>query len=438
MPLRLLTVRPAAFGPLACTLVAALLGLGTTTSQATELRVATWNLGWHLDSAQTEAWIGRCSQPFVQSAATGQWAPAPAADPAPAGAPTGWTLKWGRNAPVQWDIGEWPPCDIYQDKGQTVPVTPAAYSTRQRQIASVLGGPVKADVVAFQEVSGARAVQEVLPAAGADHEVCSYSGHKVQRLAIAWHKRLGPALGCEVHWPLSLPQATARDQPRPGLALTLQVEGKRVRFLTLHLKSSCVSPLDDNRPDGRGQLDGAEPNCAVLQQQVAPLEAWVEAQSVGVDVLVLLGDFNRNLAHEQGEPAAALVRSDGAPTDAHRPGNKVRNLWREVNDGSPASSRLSLLEVACPGSEAITGLCVTAKTRRLSREENGQLGAADALGCRNPVGLDFIAVGGIATTGGARKVALGALGRTSAASDQRPQALLGLSDHCPLVADLAW
>ena len=208
--------------------------------------------------------------------------------------------------------------------------------------------------------------------------------------------------------------------------------------MTVHLKSSCVTPLEDPRPDGRGQLDGQEPNCLVLQQQVPALEAWLEAQSVGVDALVMLGDFNRDLAHEAGEPAAAPVRSDGKPSDPHRPGNRVRNLWRELNDGVPAASSLTLLDVACPGGDAVKALCTVAKTRRLARDEYGRLGSLDGLGCRNPIGLDHIAVAGIGKATVAQKVALGALGPAAPASDTRPVATLGTSDHCPMTTVLSW
>ncbi len=399
---------------------------------ATDLRIATWNLGWHLSTAEAAAWIKACGSPFAQSADTGRWAPAAS------GPNTGWTLKWGRNAPIDWDIAQRPPCDVFQERGQIVPVTPASYAVRQRQIAEVLERQVQADVIAFQEVSGAASVREVLPGGGADHEVCSYEGHKVQRLAFAWRKALGPAVSCEAYWPLSLPAAASKDQPRPGLALTLRVDGKLLRLLTVHLKSSCVSPLEATQPDGRGQLDGAEPNCAVLQQQVAPLEAWVEAQSAGVDGLVVLGDFNRNLAHEDAEPASAVVRSGGKPIDPHGPGTRVRSLWREVNDGAPASSALSLLTTTCPGSPEVQALCAQAKSRPLQREEMQQVASTRELGCRNPLGLDHIAIGRTLRADDATKVALGVRGRTLAATDTKPEPLLGVSDHCPLVTRLQW
>lgn len=396
---------------------------------ARTLTVATWNLGWHMDRALAQRWMQACGQPFALDAASSLWRPA-------AQGTRGWELKWGRNAPIEWDIARLPPCDVYQAGFRAVEVTPQAWETRLRQIGTVLRERVAADVIAFQEVSGRQAVLDVLPDGGRDYEVCSYEGHKVQRLAIAWRRALGPAQACEAYWPLSLPQRPAAEQPRPGLALTLRLDGRSVKVLTLHLKSSCVSPIETSRSvPGRGRLDGDEPNCLVLHDQIAPLEAWIEAQTAQADALVLLGDFNRNLAQEDAEPAQAGVRSRGRASDPHEPGVRIRNLWREVNDGVPATSRLELLKATCDAAVDPSGACAASAQRALAREELEQLRSPAALGCRNPLGLDHIVLAGAAGPAGpARKVALGAFGRTSAATAEGRPALLAVSDHCPLVA----
>jgi len=396
---------------------------------ARTLTVATWNLGWHLDRALAQRWMQACSQTFALDAASGLWRPAPEGT-------RGWELKWGRNAPIEWDIGRLPPCDVYQAGFRAVEVTPQAWETRLRQIARVLRERVAADIIAFQEVSGRQAVLELLPEGGRDYEVCSYEGHKVQRLAIAWRRELGAAQDCEAYWPLSLPQRPAAEQPRPGLALTLRLDGRRVKVLTLHLKSSCVSPIETSRSvPGRGRLDGDEPNCLVLHDQIAPLEAWIEAQTAQADALVLLGDFNRNLAQEEAEPPAAGVRSRGRASDPHEPGVRIRNLWREVNDGVPASSRLELLKAGCDAATDPAGACAASVQRELSREELEQLRGVSGLGCRNPLGLDHIVLAGaVGVAAPARKVPLGAFGRTSAAQPDGRAALLAVSDHCPLAA----
>jgi endonuclease/exonuclease/phosphatase family metal-dependent hydrolase len=403
---------------------AALSGLLSHTAAAAPLKVVTWNLGWHLSQAETRDWIAACSAPFALD--NGTWKPAASAT---ADTKPGWELPWGRNAPVQWDIGVLPPCDIYQANRAVVPITEAAYATRVARIGSIVRDQLKADVIAFQEVSGAPAVRELL---GQGFEVCSYEGHKVQRLAIAWKKSLG-AGRCAVEWPLSLPQRALRDQVRPGLSLALNVDGKPLKVLTVHLKSSCVSPFDERAAEGRGQLDSAEPNCVSLQQQVAPLEAWVDREAADGSALVLLGDFNRNLAHEASEPSDAAARSaGGSATDPHGPGVKVRSLWRELNDGQPVALRL--LDSQCTPDVDAPGLCKLAKSRNLEREQMNALRSGEALGCRNPLGLDHIVVGGpVQAPEGAFKHPLGRLALTLTAKDGR-EAQLGVSDHCPLGA----
>ena len=391
---------------------------------AAPLNVVTWNLGWHLSREEAKGWIAACGAPFALD--QGTWKPAAAAS---ADTKPGWELPWGRNAPVQWDIGVLPPCDIYQANRAVVPITEAAYATRVARIGSIVRDQLKADVIAFQEVSGAAAIRELL---GSGYEVCSYEGHKVQRLAFAWKKSLG-AGSCTVDWPLSLPERALRDQVRPGLALALNVNGQRLKVLTVHLKSSCVSPIDERAAEGRGQLDSAEPSCVSLQQQVAPLEAWVDREAADGSALVFLGDFNRNLAHEASEPTDTPARSaGGSATDPHGPGVKVRSLWRELNDGQPTA--LTLLDSQCTPDVDAPGLCKLAKTTNLGREQMGRLRSGDALGCRNPLGLDHIVIGGpVRAPQGAFKHPLGRLAATVAAQEGR-EAQLGVSDHCPLAA----
>lgn len=396
----------------------------TVVAHSRELTVLTWNLGWHLDAARAARWMEACGSAFSRDPTDGIW------KPDPAGGKTGWQLQWGRAAPIQWDLARWPPCDVYQQNHRVVPATAAAYAKRGQQIAAVIQREAP-DVLAFQEVSGQEAVRDVLPEGGQDYHICSFDGFKVQRLAFAWRRTLGEAAEpCAVYAPLALPARPPEDQPRPGLALGLRVDGQLIRFLNVHLKSACVSPLESADPDGKGQLAGSNPACRILQEQLPPLETWLESKSEGADLLVLLGDFNRNLVHEAGRPANEPVRSAGKPTDPYRPGVRSANLWREINDGEPARSTLTLLPSACP--DAVAALCEAAKGRLLAPPELDQLKAPTGLGCRNPLGLDHVAVGGGAT-GGTAKVPLGKMGRTLAAA-AHPDPLLAVSDHCPLRA----
>jgi hypothetical protein len=79
------------------------------------------------------------------------------------------------------------------------------------------------------------------------------------------------------------------------------------------------------------------------------------------------------------------------------------------------------------------GLCKLAKGQALGREQMGALRSGEALGCRNPLGLDHIVLAGpVRSPLGAFKHPLGRLGLTTAEPGQPAQ--LGLSDHCPLAA----
>jgi endonuclease/exonuclease/phosphatase family metal-dependent hydrolase len=417
-----------------------LLGLSALTplAQASTLKVATWNLGWHVSQAELPQWIEQCSKSFAKNSQTGVWE---VVAPQTAGAKVGWSVDESRPSLEGVDLTVMPPCGVYRSPSRAgIAVTPAAWAKRNEQITKVLRDGVKADVIAFQEVSGVAAVRDALGAAAADYEVCSFAGYKVQRLAFAWRKSLGTAIDpCRDVRELSLPHLPVKDQVRPGLTLTLQVGGKRVRFMTVHLKSSCVSPLD------RGQLDGnsgPRDPCPVLQQQVAPLEAAIEDLPKGVDHVIVLGDFNRNLGHEAAKvKGAEPVRSDGTTNLAAPRSASVltRNLLMEVNDAQPAASRLTLLQPMCKGSAEVSAACEAVKSRLLTTEERRVLSDRSGLGCRNPVGLDHVLVSAglaqaVMTT---TKVSLGNLGRSlSARLPEYPEPLLAVSDHCPLVVEI--
>jgi endonuclease/exonuclease/phosphatase family metal-dependent hydrolase len=403
---------------------------GALPAAARDLTLATWNLGWHMSLAEARAWMAACGAPFVQNSATGLWEPA--ADPAAPGLKRGWDLKWGRGAKIVWDIGVRAPCDVYQVNWKVVPVTEAAYAKRLGQVTAVLAG-LDADVLAFQEVSGEQSVREVLPDNGAGYGFCAFSSHAVQRLVVAWKTSLGAGVECEVEDALSLPDNPADRRPRPGLSVVLVIDGKRLRVMTVHLKSSCVSPLEatDRNPQ-KGQLAGGDDNCVILQQQVRPLEAWLEAKATGPTVV--LGDFNRNLPHELHALKPKDVRTDGSdPKGPRAPGVLARSLIGEVNDGAPDGTLLSLVNVACPTNAVTADYCRRAKTEALTGEALRPLTRSENLGCRNPVGLDHVLVSQTLAAGAsAEKVPLGRLGGTRPASDRFPDPLLAVSDHCPV------
>ncbi|MCA1381455.1 endonuclease/exonuclease/phosphatase family protein [Bradyrhizobium sp. BRP23] len=410
-------------------LAIAIATLINSVASARDLTIATWNLGWHMNQTEAKDWIKDCGQLFALNATSGLW------EPSTTGATkTGWELTWGRDAKIKWDIAAKPPCDVYKSNFQTIPVTETAYRKRAEQIKNFISASLNIDVLAFQEVSGEDAVRDVLPNGGADFEICSFQSFKVQRMAIAWKRTLGSASNCAIEGTMSLPQLEQSDQVRPGLSLMLHIDGKPLRIITVHLKSSCVSPLED-----RGKLDGNSEACKILQQQVRPLEAWIEAKSSGVPVVVM-GDFNRNLSHEKNKIVQSAVRTDGSdPKTPLTEQTRVRSLYGEVNDHSPADSSLVLLEPDCPVNQAAQEICSRSKSEFLNQNALKPLTRADSLGCRNPIGLDQIMISTqISAKGAASKVSIGRFGGTRPANQNRPDPLLAISDHCPLMATITF
>ena len=165
------------------------------------------------------------------------------------------------------------------------------------------------------------------------------------------------------------------------------------------------------------------------------MEAWVEARSTGAPV-VLMGDFNRNVSHEESSIAPAAVRADGSNPASPLPANVLaRSLSGEVNDGVPADSALTHLEPECVVNAVAKEVCERSKREFFDQDTLKPLTRADSLGCRNPIGLDQMLVSkSLSTLAPATKVAIGRLGGTRPVNQDHPDPLLAVSDHCPLKA----
>lgn len=402
-------------------------------SLAAELKLASWNLGWHLSQAEAKNWVASCSAKYEFVDTSKTWTRSKNA-----AATRGWDIDWRpRDAEVKlpWDIEVIPPCTIYQDENRKViPVTMNAFKKRGQEIAKVIHA-MSPDVIAFQEVSGVAAIQDALGSSASRYRVCSYPGYSVQRLAIAWKKNLSKSKGiCEVEAALSLPENGDERRPRPGLRLALDIQSKKTAFLNVHLKSSCVSPMEKSEQQ-RGQLESDQRDCQILQQQIQPLENWIEQTAQNFDRYVVLGDFNRDLWHESEKMKTAAARVDeSSPQSPRKPDVRVRLLLPEVNDGLPAASAMTLVSANCKASDTATALCKDAKTRRLSSPEMKTL--STEMGCSYPVALDHMLVSNTwnagDATGHAVKVALSP-GASSVTTNDKGIAnvVLSLSDHCP-------
>jgi 5'-nucleotidase (lipoprotein e(P4) family) len=167
---------------------------------------------------------------------------------------------------------------------------------------------LKADIVALQEVDGPDAAALVFPG----YDYCFSTRAHTQKNGFAIRKNLPHR--CEPEYdPLSLDNAVRR-----GVVVTFfPGTANEFRLMSVHLKSGCPA----------GPLTQPGRNCELLSRQVAPLEAWIDAEAAAGHRFGVLGDFNRRFTIEQGPARDA----DG----------RQLNVLAEIDDGDPPAAKLT-------------------------------------------------------------------------------------------------
>jgi 5'-nucleotidase (lipoprotein e(P4) family) len=183
------------------------------------------------------------------------------------------------------------------------PRTPDDYASLRRYAAQL-----HADIVALQEVDGPDAAAQVFPG----YDYCFSSRAHTQKNGFAI--RRGLPHRCEPEYlPLSLDDAVRR-----GVVVTFfPGTTNEFQLMSVHLKSGCPS----------GPLTTPGRNCELLARQVAPLEAWIEAEANAGHRFGVLGDFNRRFTIETGPARDAQGRQ--------------LNVYAELDDGVPPASKLT-------------------------------------------------------------------------------------------------
>jgi endonuclease/exonuclease/phosphatase family metal-dependent hydrolase len=303
------------------------------------------------------------------------------------------------------------PCNAYRNAAN--PPTAADYAQKMAGLRATVEKLIDdgVHVIAFQEVKSDETVRAVLGKHAANFATCAAPHNAFQTVAFAWDKRASTRPGvCTPRRELAVkedPAAPGNErQLRPGLALELEVGGKPLTIMTVHLKSSCANLADFQQYKGR-KLTDMDSHCRIFNRQVAPLEAWIESVEAGSPRFILLGDFNRRIDEEaEAKIDARSVRADGSdpagahPLDAHGYTNS-QVLWQEISDGKP-----SLFQVPLGGKDA---------------------------SCKGFTGLDHIVV----------SPALHALQDPAAFTSRKvgvvelPGQKIESSDHCPRVVKLA-
>ncbi len=349
--------------PVLCVL--ALATASATPAWAQGFGVATWNLTWLMDAPTQQRWVATCAR-------------------------HGWPTDTGKlAATARGELAGLPYCDVHngmafprdgcastRDRWPQAARYPADHPCREgadladpaayeRKLAALRATFAQLDadgvrLVALQEVFDASAVRAILPPQWSVRTTRELAGTPsiAQQVGIAWK---APAIVRDVRAVTTLADSGFATRPlRPGLAFTVDVAGKPVRALVVHLKSGCRSrdldtPLtakDAVLPAAR--QDAVVSDCATLRYQLPALEAWIDANA-GRDFAVL-GDFNRTLAREPvADSATYRTRLDG--TSAADPlgtctiardgtratvrcSTRTRALFPEINDASPPGAVL--------------------------------------------------------------------------------------------------
>ena len=187
--------------------------------------------------------------------------------------------------------------------------TGADYEAIARQAAAL-----NADVVALQEVENAAAVRRVFPASDWDAVVSSRPpiGNPRRcwdrREARLGHLATGFAVRRGIAWTrdADLTVLGGNDAfQRWGTGVTVTAGGRKLRLLSVHLRSGCWGAEQD-RDAKRAKA------CTVLRAQMRHLRNWIDARNAEGEAFVILGDFNRRLALP-GDWAWRLLSPSSAP-----------------------------------------------------------------------------------------------------------------------------
>ncbi len=152
---------------------------------------------------------------------------------------------------------------------------------------------LEADIVALQEVDGPEAAARVF--SPREHAFFFSRENDVQRTGFAVRRGLRVTQNADL---VELDVAPdARFSHRRGTDITVEVAGRRLRLLSIHLAAGCQSgPLEADRSR----------QCANLAEQSGVLARWIAAREREGVAFAILGDFNRRMDHPRDEMSSTL------------------------------------------------------------------------------------------------------------------------------------
>lgn len=176
-----------------------------------------------------------------------------------------------------------------------------------------------ADIVALQEVDGAEAAARVFDPAA--YAFFFTRENDVQRTGFAIRRGI-PAVQNEDLRALDL-APDARFSQRRGADVTVTLNGRPLRLLSIHLNAGCrEGPMDPRRSR----------ECETLTRQAEVIAGWIAARRREGVAFAILGDFNRRMDHPRDEMTAMLA----AAAPIRRANEGASNpCWADARGGRP-------------------------------------------------------------------------------------------------------
>lgn len=175
---------------------------------------------------------------------------------------------------------------------------------------------LEADILALQEVDGPEAAAQVLDPR--DYQFFFPDERDVQRTGFAVRRTLRAIRNADLEELDTAPNE--RLSLRRGTDITVEVEGRMLRLLSIHLKAGCREASDRGR------------DCDTLMGQSAVLARWISQRRREGVAFAILGDFNRRFA----SPEDAMLRELNAAAPLTRANEGVSNpCWSDARGGRP-------------------------------------------------------------------------------------------------------
>lgn len=173
-----------------------------------------------------------------------------------------------------------------------------------------------ADILALQEVDGPEAAARVLDPR--DYAFFFPDERDIQRTGFAVRRTLRAIRNADLEELDPIPNE--RFSLRRGTDITVEVEGRMLRLLSVHLKAGCREAADAGR------------DCETLMGQSEVLAGWIAARRREGAAFIILGDFNRRFPTPQDEFLARLA----AAAPLTRANEGVSNpCWSDARGGRP-------------------------------------------------------------------------------------------------------